>query len=138
MNRWSVLTTKYVADDPNVFIFGFGGVGGDPIYPPLCATEYQECTPGIESCCDGLTCTKFHPNGCGKCLKDTCDVCDEGQSRDPFTGECQELEAVVPCVAVIDEWNSNDYSAEWATFRSNYPTRPFCLLVPRSSITSPL
>ena len=37
---------------------------------------------------------------------------------------------VAPCIAVIDEWNNNDYSAEWAEFRTLFPERPFCLLVP--------
>ena len=41
---------------------------------------------------------------------------------------------MVPCVAVIDEWNSRNYASEWASFRNQYPQRPFCLLVPNSGI----
>lgn len=37
---------------------------------------------------------------------------------------------VAPCIAVINEWNNNDYSADWAEFRTRFPMRPFCLLVP--------
>jgi hypothetical protein len=38
---------------------------------------------------------------------------------------------LVPCISVIDE--ADDYNnsvADWNEFRSTYPNRPFCLLVP--------
>lgn len=79
------------------------------------------------------------------CTINTCNVetntcesepvaCGIGEECDSFTGLCQDLQNLVPCVAVIDEWNSRNYASEWATFRSRYPQRPFCLLVPNSGI----
>lgn len=45
---------------------------------------------------------------------------------------------IVPCVAVIDQDRdsalySSDNEEEWQEFRSNYPERPFCLLMPNRS-----
>lgn len=49
----------------------------------------------------------------------------------PTTGTCEPLEQTIPCVAVIDEWSSfPDPNPLWVTFRTNYTTRPFCLLTP--------
>eukprot|EP00986_Skeletonema_menzelii_P011448 scaffold5903_cov81-Skeletonema_menzelii.AAC.4 len=51
-------------------------------------------------------------------------------------GLCEDIQKVTPCVAVIDEWDNRDFSAEWANFRTQYPKRPFCLLVPYSSYSN--
>ena len=61
-------------------------------------------------------------------------VCGENEACDVFTGICQNIQNVVPCVAVIDEWDNRNYDLEWKNFRELYPQRPFCLLVPRSSV----
>ena len=37
---------------------------------------------------------------------------------------------LVPCIAVIDEDDNKNNTADWLTFRKDYPDRPFCLLVP--------
>ena len=60
-------------------------------------------------------------------------TCPQGQACDPTTGTCEDIEQVIPCIAVIDEWDNfrpGDPNTTWSTFRTNYPTRPFCLLVP--------
>jgi len=85
-----------------------------------------------EPCDDGNLCTIDF------CLNSVCRTapvaCEIGQKCDPFSGRCQDIENLVPCVAVIDEWNNRAYNSEWATFRQRFPQRPFCLLVPNSSI----
>jgi len=85
-----------------------------------------------EPCDDGNLCTIDF------CLNSVCRTepvaCEIGQKCDPFSGRCQDIENLVPCVAVIDEWNNRAYNNEWATFRERFPQRPFCLLVPRSSV----
>jgi len=79
-------------------------------------------------CDDGNLCTIDF------CLNSVCRAdpvaCGIGQNCDPFTGRCHDVEILVPCVAVIDEWDNRLYNSEWATFRERYPRRPFCLLVP--------
>lgn len=83
---------------------------------------------------DGNLCTL---NTCDNST-DTCQVenlpCGASKACDVFTGQCQNIQNVIPCVAVIDEWNNRDYSTQWAEFRAFYPQRPFCLLVPSSGI----
>ena len=91
--------------------------------------EDRTCT---EQCNDGNPCTiDFCLNGV--CRTESV-ACGLGESCDPFTGLCEDNENLVPCVAVIDEWNGRDYSREWANFRERFPKRPFCLLVPNNGI----
>ncbi|KAL7577367.1 hypothetical protein ACA910_002098 [Epithemia clementina (nom. ined.)] len=79
------------------------------------------------------------------CTTDVCDpttgqctnqplACGENEACDSFTGQCEEAETVVPCVAVIDEWDNRDYTSSWESFRNLFPRRPFCLLVPNLAI----
>jgi hypothetical protein len=61
------------------------------------------------------------------------DACLPPNVCDPTSGSCTPLEQTIPCVAVIDEWDgdgSYDPNPLWVTFRTEYPTRPFCLLNP--------
>mmetsp|Transcript_8635 Transcript_8635/g.12527 ORF Transcript_8635/g.12527 Transcript_8635/m.12527 type:complete len:1446 (+) Transcript_8635:58-4395(+) len=92
-------------------------------------TDNIECTA---PCDDGNLCTIDF------CLNSVCRTepvaCGIGESCDPFTGQCQDNENLVPCVAVIDEWNNRNYISEWAEFRRRFPQRPFCLLVPESGL----
>lgn len=58
--------------------------------------------------------------------------CSPGLSCDPMDGLCKSDDQLIPCVAVIDE-DDNFYgrqTAKWNEFRTLYPNRPFCLLVP--------
>ena len=72
------------------------------------------------------------------CLYTDSVICKEGESCDPKDGQCKPDDQVIPCVAVIDEDSSftstspggKDQDALWADFRTEYPYRPFCLLVP--------
>ena len=83
-------------------------------------------------CDDGNPCTlDFCLNGVCRAESVACGL---GESCDPFTGLCKDNENLVPCVAVIDEWDNRNYSFEWANFRARFPQRPFCLLVPNGSI----
>jgi len=119
-----------------------------------CADPNESCDPAdgvckgrcpseVPDCDDGNLCTQDSP----KCDASTgfewqCDqvpmVCGgPNESCDPFDGACKENEQLVPCVAVIDEdddfkqgFLSRDQEKLWRDFRAEYPTRPFCLLVP--------
>ena len=79
------------------------------------------------------------------CTIDTCDInanvcsnepiqCGTDEVCDTSSGTCESIQNLVPCVAVIDEWDNRNYANQWATFRSDYPKRPFCLLVPNSGV----
>jgi len=79
------------------------------------------------------------------CTIDTCNVatdtcsfepvsCGANEVCDALSGSCEDIQNLVPCVGVIDEWNNRNYAAEWAQFRATYPKRPFCLLVPNSFV----
>jgi hypothetical protein len=46
---------------------------------------------------------------------------------------CKDDNMLVPCIAVIDEDNNDNNSADWLKFRAEYPDRPFCLLIPYPS-----
>lgn len=85
-------------------------------------------------CEDGDLCTI---NTCDL-VSDTCQstsvACGENEACDAFTGICQNIQNVVPCVAVIDEWDNRNYDAIWNQFRAEYPQRAFCLLVPNSFV----
>ena len=77
------------------------------------------------------------------CTTDTCDVvtgcihtpigCGVNEACDRLTGTCQAIEKIRPCIAVIDESDNfldSDINAKWMSFRTNFPSRPFCLLQP--------
>jgi hypothetical protein len=77
------------------------------------------------------------------CTTDTCDsvtgcihtplVCGENEACDRITGTCEVIENIRPCIAVIDESDSfsdSAINAKWMSFRTNFPSRPFCLLQP--------
>ena len=63
-------------------------------------------------------------------------VCPPNFSCDPVDGLCKKDDELVPCVAVIDEDSdftssgSPDQASLWERFSTEYPSRPFCLLVP--------
>ena len=84
-----------------------------------CASE-DPCLIGV---CDSNDECRFEQLQCGES-----EVCDS------FTGLCEDIQNLVPCVAVIDEWDNSNYLTQWQTFRSTYPKRPFCLLVPNTGI----
>ena len=77
------------------------------------------------------------------CTTDYCDIptetcktetliCGDNEACDAFSGKCRNVQSVIPCVAVIDEWDNQDFTQEWEDFRRQYPQRPFCLLVPET------
>jgi len=39
---------------------------------------------------------------------------------------------LIPCISVIDEDSYQDNRAKWRIFRTLYPERPFCLVIPYS------
>jgi hypothetical protein len=116
----------------------------------ICIFEYVPPLPGgtafptnapsssptfsCDACDDGDLCTT---DSCdrqtGECIF-TPLPCGTDEACDSFTGICQNIQTIVPCVAVIDEWDNRNYSAEWASLRSLYPRRPFCLLVPNVGV----
>lgn len=69
----------------------------------------------------------------------------------PLKRQCRPNEELVPCIAVIDEdgyvnitstcledeWSDEckDNDSDWQLFRSKYPHRPFCLLIPYDETT---
>jgi len=66
-------------------------------------------------------------------------ICSPGYSCDPSDGDCKPDDVLVPCVAVIDEddgFGSPNQVELWNQFRSRFPARPFCLLVPSSSTSN--
>jgi len=40
--------------------------------PPLCLTEWQDCTYDWRNCCEGYKCRQVDPAGYGRCLEDSC------------------------------------------------------------------
>lgn len=74
-----------------------------------------------------------------RCADVTCENPIEG--CDPFDGICKPIDAVVPCIAIIDEsdnFSDDTIEALWTNFRQVYPDRPFCLLQPLNSASSRL
>jgi hypothetical protein len=60
-------------------------------------------------------------------------ICLVGQSCDPVDEICKPDDQLVPCIAVIDEdssFGTPNQATLWYSFRTLYPSRPFCLLVP--------
>ena len=102
--------------------------------PSMNPSNLPTTTPCGGPCDDGNLCTV---DFCDT-VADTCGSepveCGSGEACDPFTGRCQDVQNIVPCIGVIDEWNNRDYSTIWADFRAQYPQRPFCLLVPSTII----
>ncbi|KAG7373026.1 Dictyostelium Slime mold-like repeat protein [Nitzschia inconspicua] len=101
-----------------------------------CDTTTGTCEINTEPPCGGSDCDDDN-----LCTRDFCDTitdvcvneaiqCEENEACDVNSGTCQDIQTLVPCVAVIDEWDSRDYSVQWEQFRTEYPRRPFCLLVP--------
>lgn len=104
--------------------------------PSSTPTSSPSDIPSPCTCDDGNLCTvDFCDTDTNSCKYEPV-ACGQGQACDAFTGLCQDMQKVVPCVAVIDEWDRRDYSAKWAQFRSLYPQRPFCLLVPLNACGS--
>jgi hypothetical protein len=81
----------------------------------MCTTELAICKSGVWRC----TNTKV--------------TCPGGFSCDPLSGNCKNDDKLIPCVAVIDEdssFGTPNQAAQWTEVRTQYPSRPFCLLVP--------
>lgn len=101
------------------------------MYPSTSPSMYPTNIPCGGPCDDGDLCT----NDFCDVISNTCKAepiqCGENEACDAFTGSCEEdIQIVVPCVAVIDEWENYDWSDQWKEFRKKYPKRPFCLLKP--------
>ena len=63
-------------------------------------------------------------------------TCGDNEACDTIDGLCKNSDSLRPCIAVIDESDSftdDVMDAKWASFRNQFPTRPFCLLQPISS-----
>jgi hypothetical protein len=93
------------------------------------------CKPEDLNCDDGNKCTintGICESGAWQCTV-TDVTCSAGLSCDPFDGMCKSDDQLIPCVAVIDEDDSfgiPNQASRWEEFRTRYPSRPFCLLVP--------
>jgi hypothetical protein len=99
-----------------------------------CPYSCGTCPEPPPDCDDGNLCTidslDVDSSGELQCKHEPV-VCEkEGEICESFSGICREIQQVVPCIAVIDEWNDRNYDTEWNLFRQSYPLRPFCLLVP--------
>ena len=90
--------------------------------PTLCLSSCNDdnfCT--IDTCDDTMGCSHT-PVTCGD--SEACDMID---------GLCKGSDSLRPCIAVIDESDNfpdSTINSKWASFRSHFPTRPFCLLQP--------
>jgi len=97
-----------------------------------CPYSCDACPEPLPNCDDGNLCTYDSidfESDVVQCKHEPV-MCEEGKICDSFTGLCEEIEQIVPCIAVIDEWDDRNYDTEWNLFRQSYPLRPFCLLVP--------
>lgn len=121
-----------------------GEVEGDPVFTKLNALTSYSSGSGVGGV-DNTPCDGTCPDDGDLCTINQCNAatgfcetvnvaCGIGEECDSFTGQCQNLQNLVPCVAVIDEWDNRDYTSQWNTFRSRYPQRPFCLLVPNAGV----
>ncbi|KAL7570788.1 hypothetical protein ACA910_014417 [Epithemia clementina (nom. ined.)] len=96
-------------------------------------------------CYDGDLCTQDQSNfvnGTRVCSFQPVQCPSAGTSCNPVDGRCYSDYDLVPCVAVIDEddnFGIPDQTTRWTQFRSEYPNRPFCLLVtnPLGSVNIP-
>lgn len=95
-----------------------------------------ECNPEKKPDCeDGNRCTENNAKcESGQWTCSTTDViCPGGLSCNPSDGSCKRDDELIPCVAVIDEdssFGTPNQASRWQEFRTAYPLRPFCLLVP--------
>jgi hypothetical protein len=127
-----------------------------PADTTLC-TGAKSCPEDMNECvCSCLT--KGYTSPCGSscndnnaCTEDSCDTttgtclhtpknCNiAGQACDPNDGKCYQADTVIPCVAIMDEWDEygqTEMDKMWELFRDTYPTRPFCLIVPERTFDS--
>ena len=83
--------------------------------------DYNACT--IDTCTPPGVCTNV-PKECGRDL--SCDVMD---------GLCKTVDALLPCMAVIDESSLPPARIDqlWKSFRTVFPDRRFCLLIPNAT-----
>jgi hypothetical protein len=96
-----------------------------------CTYSCNACPEPPPDCDDGNLCTVDSFDSANLQCKHEPVVCEEqGQICESFTGLCKDIQQIVPCIAVIDEWDNRNYDGEWNLFRQSYPFRPFCLLVP--------
>ena len=95
----------------------------------------------IPEICSGVvpdSCTLYSVECQGESAELVCKTseisCPSGFICDPVDSQCKLIDALVPCVAVIDEDDSfgggQQQEILWSEFRGNYPDRPFCLLIP--------
>lgn len=101
------------------------------------ASFYDTCFPDdtcvITDCDDSNSCTVdvgYCDNGSWIC--DNFErSCFPGFGCNPQIGSCEPINELIPCIAVIDEdssFGNPDQATLWAEFRSEYPSRPFCLI----------
>ena len=83
-------------------------------------------------CDDGNLCTTDYCDIPTETCKTEPLICGDNEACDAFSGKCRNVQSVIPCVAVIDEWDNQDFTQEWEDFLRQYPQRPFCLLVPET------
>jgi hypothetical protein len=103
-----------------------------PASAPTCNTnvpcnDNNKCTTDTAVCPIGTT--------TGECVFTPSVSCTSGFSCDPFTGLCKKNDELIPCVAVIDEDDNfgGNQQQLWNQFRTKYPSRPFCLLIPNAN-----
>lgn len=121
-------------------------VGGKTCNNATACSDGNVCN-GIEACnVTSGVCEKGPVLDCDDnnlCTTDTCDgitgcihtplACGVNKACDRLTGTCEVIENIRPCIAVIDESDSypdGEIDAKWMSFRTNFPSRPFCLLQP--------
>lgn len=85
--------------------------------------DIDECLEDLDGC-NNVTEVCENTNGGHLCN------CATNYTR--WNGICRSLDALVPCVAVIDEDDSfSEQDGLWAEFKKSYPdSRPFGLLMP--------
>lgn len=115
---------KYIHDETNEwqeFDLDAEQEEGDEFWSRFLEERSSMAPPAIEP-----------PASVDRCANVTCTNPVEG--CDPFDGQCKPIDAIVPCIAIIDESSVSDFNVEqqWRNFRTQYPDRPFCLLRPLS------
>jgi len=101
-------------------------------------SNVQRCPSPAPSCDDSNPCTDDSAfcqasTSVWECIHSPKVCSSPGTSCDAFDGQCKADDKLVPCVAVIDEDNgfaAADKWQQWEEFRTLYPRRPFCLLIP--------
>lgn len=97
-----------------------------------CDLSSGVCQPGqVLDCNDNNLCTRDSCDSVAGCVNNPI-ACGVDEACDRVTGSCENTEALRPCIAVIDESDiaDSEIDAKWLSFRTNFPTRPFCLLQP--------